>query len=116
MVPGLLPQLLGIVQQRGQYEDTVVKRAVAILRQCVHICMDAEGPYKVQARQVLLPYLEPWLQQFCAIMTTFATSRVREHSASLSSCIVAGSLHLMNSYGSIVCKCSALTRRVVGGL
>jgi len=81
MVPGLMPQLLSIVQHCGQYEATVVRRAVAILRQGVNICMEAEGPYKVQARQILLPHLQPWLQQFCAMLATSAASQFCVHTA-----------------------------------
>lgn len=69
IMPVLLPDLLALVKQPGAYEVSVQRRAVAIMRAVVACSINAVGPYKIQARTSLLPHLEPWLQQFCDILS-----------------------------------------------
>ena len=56
------------MSEPGLYELSVQRRAVAIMRGLVIICANAVGPYKVQAIKALVPYLKPWLEQFCNIL------------------------------------------------
>ena len=57
-----------IVSEPGLYELSVQRRAVAIMRGFVIVCANAVGPYKVQAIKALVPYMKPWLEQFCNIL------------------------------------------------
>ena len=68
VVPVLLPMLLDIVSQPESYKPSVQRKAIAVFHNCVTLIINMTGPWKLHSKQLLSPYLDSWLQQFCIIL------------------------------------------------
>lgn len=69
LLPVLLPDLLSIIQNTEQYGNGVQRRALRVLHCCIANLSDMEMELAAATRNVMLPLLPPWFEQFACLMS-----------------------------------------------
>ncbi|KAL3824041.1 hypothetical protein ACJIZ3_020070 [Penstemon smallii] len=68
IVPVLFPCLHGIVSSPQMYEKCLRCRALSIVHNCTSILGVMSGVYKMETSALMLPLLQPWMEQFSSIL------------------------------------------------
>lgn len=76
-VPVLVPELLAIVSQDGQYSKDIQRRALEIMHTVVSTLSTLSGDELKQMQALLGPMLGPWFAQFGRILSSATDAQVR---------------------------------------
>ncbi|KAL0463669.1 UNVERIFIED_CONTAM: hypothetical protein Slati_0254500, partial [Sesamum latifolium] len=68
IVPVLFPCLHTIVSSPQVYDKCLRSRALSIVYNCTSMLGVMSGVYKTETSSLMLPMLQPWMEQFCSIL------------------------------------------------
>ncbi|VFQ95349.1 unnamed protein product [Cuscuta campestris] len=68
LVPVLFPCLHTIVSSPQIYDKALQKKAISIVYACISMLGTMSGFYKTETTALLLPMLQPWINQFSSIL------------------------------------------------
>lgn len=73
----LVPELLAIVSQGGQYSKDIQRRALEIMHTVVSTLSTLSGDELKQMQALLGPMIGPWFAQFGRILSSATDAQVR---------------------------------------
>ncbi|XP_073131458.1 uncharacterized protein [Henckelia pumila] len=68
LIPVLFPCLLTIVSSPQIYDKCLRSKALSIVYNCTSVLGVLSGVYKMETSALLLPMLQPWMEQFSSIL------------------------------------------------
>ncbi|XP_073314450.1 uncharacterized protein [Primulina huaijiensis] len=68
LIPVLFPCLLTIVSSPQIYDKCLRSKALSIVYNCTSVLGILSGVYKMETSALLLPMLQPWMEQFSSIL------------------------------------------------
>lgn len=69
LVPILFPCLLSIVSSPQIYDKSMRTKALSIVYSCTSMLGTMSGAYKEETSYLMAPMLQPWMEQFSAVLT-----------------------------------------------